>query len=359
MRLVTSYRDDQRRFADGWSRAGLVFWALLIVSFGLLASGRWLTVANLAMVGVVGSVGLMILTGFAGQVSLGHAAFLGLGAYTTAILGERWDVPFWAALPISGAVAAGFGLLVGPFALRLRGLYLAIVTLGALFAVQHLLLSFPDWTHGVSGIAVPMHTGLTEGGEPVAFGGPPTVRMGVRWTFDRKLYGVFVLLALGTTWMGSSLARSNTGRAMMAVRDGDVAASILGVSPARSKVIAFGISSFLAGVAGGMYALQQQYLTISPPFDLNMSVQYIAMIVLGGVGTIFGAVAGALAFSFLTPLAEAVGAHLPLISRLSSHQQSTVLFAVLVCVVLVFEPLGLFGVWLRVKRYFLSWPFRY
>ncbi len=359
MRLVTSYRDDLRRFPEGWHKAGLLFWAVLIVGFGLTANGRWLTIANLGMVGIVGSVGLMILTGFAGQISLGHAAFLGLGAYTTAVMGERWDVPFWAALPVSGAVAAGFGLLVGPFALRLRGLYLAIVTLGALFAVQHLLLSFPDWTHGVSGIAVPMHTGLVLEGKPVSFGGPPQQWLGVRWTFDRKLYWVFVLLALGTTWMGASLARSNTGRAMMAVRDGDVAASILGVNPARSKVIAFGISSFLAGVAGGMFALQQQYLTISPPFDLNMSVQYIAMIVLGGVGTIFGAVAGALAFAFLTPMAEAVGEHLPFISELSSHQQSTVLFAILVIVVLVFEPMGLFGVWLRVKRYFLAWPFRY
>ena len=108
-----------------------------------------------------------------------------------------------------------------------------------------------------------------------------------------------------------------------------------------------------------MFALQQQYITVEPPFDLSMSVAYIAMIVLGGIGTVFGAVAGALAFTALTPIAEAVGQHLPLLSRLPSGQQSTVVFAVLVCAFLVFEPLGLYGLWLRIQRYFAAWPFSY
>ena len=146
---------------------------------------------------------------------------------------------------------------------------------------------------------------------------------------------------------------------MMAVRDQDLAASVLGVNPARSKVTAFGLSSFLAGIAGGMFALQQQYITIEPPFDLNMSIEYIAMIVLGGMGTVFGAVAGAVALVVLSPLAEMLGRQLPLIERLSSAQQSTVLFSTLVLAVLVFEPMGLLGIWLRIKRYFASWPFRY
>src|SRR5690606_25321723 len=110
---------------------------------------------------------------------------------------------------------------------------------------------------------------------------------------------------------------------------------------------------------GALFGLQQQYITVEPPFDLSMSVAYIAMIVLGGVGTVFGAAAGAIAFTALTPLAESVAAHLPLLSRLTSSQQSTVVFAVVVVTVLVFEPLGLYGVWLRVQRYFAAWPFRW
>jgi branched-chain amino acid transport system permease protein len=145
----------------------------------------------------------------------------------------------------------------------------------------------------------------------------------------------------------------------MAVRDHDVAAAVMGVNPARAKITAFGLSSFFAGLAGGMFALQQQFITVDPPFNLLLSVQYIAMIVLGGIGTVFGAVWGALAFVFLSPLLEIVGRATPGLDQLSSSLQSTLLFAILVITCLVFEPLGLYGLWLRVKRYFMAWPFRY
>jgi branched-chain amino acid transport system permease protein len=142
------------------------------------------------------------------------------------------------------------------------------------------------------------------------------------------------------------------------VRDHDLAASALGVNPARTKILAFGISSFIAGMAGAMYGMQQQYITVDP-FNLNMSVEFIAMIVLGGIGSVFGAIAGAVAFSMLRPLAEDLGAVLPYIKQLSSAQQSTVLFTILVVAFLVIEPLGLHGIYLRLKRYFAAWPFRY
>ena len=145
----------------------------------------------------------------------------------------------------------------------------------------------------------------------------------------------------------------------MAVRESDLAASVIGVRPAVAKILAFGISSFLAGIAGGAFALQQQYITIAPPFDLVMSIQYITMIVLGGVGTTFGAVAGALVFVICSPLMEWIGSNLPLLNKLTNAQQSTLLFSTLVCLILIYEPFGLYGVWLKIKRYFLTWPFRY
>lgn len=359
--LVTSYEQDLKLFPDRWHHAGLVMWALvLLVAVPWLADDYWLSVANLACVAVVGSVGLMILTGFAGQISLGHAAFLALGAYTAAVVGEQLRWPFFLVIPLSGLVAAAVGLAVGPFALRLRGLYLAIVTLGLLFVVQHLLLSLPDLTHGSTGIRVTMYGWFAPEDAPRTYAlSKPWFIGDHRIGFDQKLYFLFLPLAVGAAWWSRNIARSDIGRAMMAVRDHDLAASVLGVSPARTKVIAFGVSSFLAGVAGAMFAFQQQYITIEPPFDLNMSIQYIAMIVLGGVGTTFGAVAGAIAFVVLTPLAERVGDSVPLIDQLSSHQQSTVLFALLVIGFLIFEPLGLMGIWLRIKRYFQTWPFRH
>ncbi len=359
--LVTRYEQDLKLFPDLWHKVAIVAVAAVVIAWPLLADAKWMGIANLALTAIVGAVGMMILTGFAGQVSLGHAAFLALGAYTAAVLGEQGRWPFWLCLPAAGLVAAAVGMAVGPFALRLRGLYLAIVTLGLLFLVNHLLMSVPALTHGASGIAVPMYTWFVpEGAARGTHSFATTWDLGfMELDFDRKLYLVYLVLAIGAGFAGKNLARSNTGRAMMAVRDHDLAASVLGVSPARTKIVAFAVSSFLGGVAGAMFAYQQQYVTIDPPFNLGMSIDYIAMIVLGGVGTTFGAVAGAIAFEVLSPLARSLGEHLPLVRDLSSAQQSTVLFALLVIGFLMFEPMGLFGIYLRIKRYFLAWPFRY
>ena len=354
--LVTRYEDDLALFPDWWHKVGLVIAVVIGLGFPFFVGPSWLTVGNQALVAIVGAVGLMILTGFAGQISLGHAAFLALGAYTTGILGTQLGWPFWLTLPASGFVAAAAGLAIGPFALRLEGLYLGIVTIGLTFLTNHVLLSVPQWTGGLAGLAVPMHAGFGDG--PSWFATTQYVGR-VELNFERKLYGLFLAIATLAVLAARNLARSNTGRAMMAVRDHDVAAAVMGVDPARAKITAFGVSSFLAGIAGGMFALQQQYITIDPPFNLLLSVQYIAMIVLGGIGTVFGAVAGALAFVFLSPLLEIVGRATPFLDRLTSSLQSTLLFAILVIACLVYEPLGLYGLWLRVKRYFMAWPFRY
>ena len=360
-KLVTSYTQDLERFPDLWHKIGLWIGFPLLILFPFVASSYWLTILNQAFIAVIGSVALMILTGFAGQISLGHAAFLGIGAYTVAILGSRFHIPFWLALPIGGIFASLIGLIIGPFALRLRGLYLAIVTLGLLFLTEHILMSFPEYTGGVSGLSVPAHLGFTkvEGEGGLGTFTRPSEIFGFRVLFAHKIYFILALLALASAFLCSNIRRSTLGRSMMAVRESDLAASVIGVNPAVSKIAAFGISSFLAGIAGGAFALQQQYITIVPPFDLSLSIQYITMIVLGGVGTTFGAVAGALVFVICSPLMEWVGSHLPLINKLTNAQQSTLLFSLLVCIILIYEPLGLYGVWLKVKRYFLTWPFRY
>jgi branched-chain amino acid transport system permease protein len=359
--LVTRYEHDLRLFPGFWHRLGLGLAILLLLVYPFLANAHWLGIANLALVTVVGAVGLMILMGFTGQISLGHAAFMALGAYTAAVMGTRMGMPFWVILPVAGTIAAVVGLAVGPFALRLKGLYLAIVTLGLLFLVNHVLLSYPAVTGGVAGITAPVHTWFTEPGTP----GPlssfaRTVRVaGVRIGFDEKLYFLFLVIAAGTVFLGKNIQRSNTGRAMMAVRDHDLAAAVLGVSPARYKIIAFGLSSFIAGMAGAMFAFQQQYITIDPPFNLLMSIEFIAIIVIGGLGSVFGAVAGTILYTAVEPLSHTVGESIPFLDALSSHQQGVLGLAIVVSVFLAFEPLGLLGVWLRVKRYFVAWPFRY
>jgi branched-chain amino acid transport system permease protein len=357
--LVTRYEDDLALFPDLWHRIGLVTLGILLVAFLALASDLWLTVANNAMIAIVGAVAMMILTGFAGQVSLGHAAFLAVGAYTVAIGSGTFGLPIWLSMPLAGVVATLVGLLVGPFALRLEGLYLAVVTIGLLFLVELALRNGLSLAYGKDYLNVPINLGfgVPAGGELGPF---RTISELGGWTLrpDHKLFLLFVPLTTVTIWIGHNIGRSNLGRAMMAVRDRDMAAAALGVDPAATKLVAFGISSFLAGVAGAMYACSHPVLTLEP-FSLKMSVEFVAMVVLGGIGTIFGAVWGALAYTMLLPLAEQLGAILPFPNGFTSEHQSVLLFFPALCAFLVFEPLGLFGVWLRIKRYFLAWPFKY
>lgn len=357
-RLITRYQDDLALFPDRWHRIGLALGLAIALGFPFLAGASWLTVGNHALIAIVGAVGLMILTGFAGQISLGHAAFLAIGGFATAVLGQRWQLPFWLCLPLAGAIATAIGLAAGLFALRLRGLYLAIVTLGLLYLVAHTLDAYPSLSGAGGQQMTPMYTTFGETPEQMrdvyskmAYG--PLI---LDW--DQKLYFIFLAIAAAAAWMAKNLLRSNAGRAMMAVRDHDLAAATLGVNPVRAKLIAFGASSFLAGVAGGMFALQQRTITVDY-FGLGVSIEYVAMIVLGGIGSVWGAVAGAIAFAFLGKLMQALGPKLPFIADLPTGLQTSVLFSLLVIGVLVFEPLGLFGLWLRIKRYFIAWPFRY
>jgi branched-chain amino acid transport system permease protein len=359
--LVTAYEDDLSLFPTRWHKVGLVVGIAVLVLIPIVSNRYWLDVVNLTAVYVVGAVALVILTGFTGQISLGHAGFLALGAYTAAVLGNHWGVPFWLVIPVAGLIAAAFGLAAGPFALRLRGLYLAIITIGLVFLVNHTLRSFPALTGGVQGTSVPMlwwfdrdgATGFLGGYRAATQLGPLTLQT------DVKLYILFVLLAALTVWCGTNIRRSNSGRAMMAVRDHDLAAAVLGVSPARYKIVAFGISSFFAGVAGAMYGFKATFITIDPPFNLLMSVEFIAIIVIGGATTVLGATIGALFFGIVRPLAESAANRLDLLQGLSSSQQSGLMLAVLVIAFMLIEPAGLRGMWMSVRRYFAAWPFRY
>lgn len=359
--LVTQYEDDLSLFPTRWNKIGLVLGVAALLAIPFLANRYWLDVVNLTAVYVVGSVALVILTGFTGQISLGHAGFMAVGAYCAAVLGNHLGVPFWLVLPVAGVAAAAVGLVAGPFALRLKGLYLAIITIGLVFVVNHVLRSFPELTGGVQGTSVPMLWWFDKEGAADFLGGyRATTSLGpVSLESDVKMYLLFVALAIFTAWCGVNLRRSNSGRAMMAVRDHDLAAAVLGVSPARYKIIAFGISSFFAGVAGAMYAFKAAFITIDPPFNLNMSVEFIAIIVIGGATTVFGAVVGALFFSLVRPLAESVANRIDALDAVSASQQSLLVLALLVIAFMLVEPAGLRGLWLRVRRYFASWPFRY
>lgn len=369
--LPTDHADLLKRYPGTWARTGWGLMCLLVVVVLPLAfvtgvvGPRWVSVTLDALILVVGAIGLMLLTGVTGQISIGHAAFVAVGAFTAAASSVHLGLPWWLVLPLAGLAAAATGQLVGPFALRLKGLYLAIITLGLLFIVLHVLMRWETVSGGVRGTPVVMWNSFARVEEgaaltartPGTFGATPIELGTLSFGRAEQLYLLYLGIAFVAALFAHNLLRSRMGRAMAAVGVSDIAAGAIGVRVGRVKVAAFALSAFYAGVAGAMYGWKQAFLTVDPPFNIQMSVEYIAMIFIGGIGTVFGAVAGALLFAFGRPLAEQL-AEVPVLasSPLQPGHVSLLVFSVVVVVFVVFEPGGLLGIWLRIKRYFQTWP---
>jgi branched-chain amino acid transport system permease protein len=320
--------------------------AVLAVTFvvvPLVASPYWLVVLTLVGIAAVGATGLNVLVGYAGQISLGHAAFAAVGAYTSGLLVSRADAPFWVAIPTAMVAAGVFSLIFGLASLRVKGLYLAIATLAAQYIVQWILSSWTWITGGFQGIVI---------FEPIQVGPLDTT------TPTGKYLLVFIALALVVMFV-ENLMRSRSGRAMIAVRDQDIAAAGSAVSPLRYKLLAFFISSAIAGLSGVLYGYNAG-LVSTEVFTLALSVQYLAMILVGGLGSIPGSILGA-AFITMLPiwlrdLLPAVGIEL---SASVEVHLLTMLFGVAILLFLVLEPRGLYGLFRNVKDYFRMWPFSY
>jgi branched-chain amino acid transport system permease protein len=251
-------------------------------------------------------------------------------------------------------VAALAGIVVAPLATRLRGLYLAIVTLGLVFIGAYV---FEEWDALTGGPGV---------GRPAAIPAIFGYRLDVTDAFgtrDQKLYLLMFVLLLIFAVAARNLARSKVGRAFTAVRDRDIAAGVIGVDLARYKTIAFAVSSFYAGCAGALLYTVSGFFDPGS-FNLLLSVQYIAMVLIGGAGTISGSIMGAFFITLLPRLTREVPSFVPFISPSptetpNAYQLETVLYGVLIVLFLIFEPRGLFGIWIRIRNYWKAWPFSY
>jgi branched-chain amino acid transport system permease protein len=360
--LYTSYRQEMALLNTLPKRVwvGAMVALALVMPFAL--TDDVLQLLATAFVAAIGAIGLNLVTGYAGQVSLGHAFFLAIGAYTGAAISGDPDgrvigfgvtsLPVW--LLASGATAALAGVLVAPLAVRLRGLYLAIVTLGLVFIGEYV---FRNWTELTGGPGIGRPAAV-----PTLFGLRLDVD-GEYFTKSQKLYMLMLVLLVIFAVLARNLARSRTGRAMAGVRDRDIAAAVIGIDLTRYKFIAFAVSSFYAGVAGSLL-----YVTIGffdpTSFNLLMSVQYIAMILIGGVATISGSILGALFITLLPRITRELPTVLPFISsgstgRITVFQIEAILYGLLIIGFLIFEPRGLFGIWIRIRNYWKSWPFSY
>jgi branched-chain amino acid transport system permease protein len=361
--LTLGYADDLKLFRGPWRKVGLgllvflYFWAPGYFSLYVLG------VLTLCGVYAIGAVGLNLLTGYAGQVSLGHAFFFGAGAYTAAYLGVDEGWPMLAYLSAAALVGFVVGAVIGPFALRLRGNYLVIVTLGLVFLGEHLWKNWESVTGGGTGKSV-KGASTTIG----TWDFKDLTVYGVSYEKEQSLFMLVWAIVAIVVVVSKNLVRSRAGRAMQAVRDRDLSAEVIGVNLARYKVGAFAWSSALAALSGALYGLVTERLETTI-FNLFLSITFVAMIIIGGVGTIFGAVLGALlVFGGQQFIARNSDLFLfdPIISSgpgdsgfLSIGEFNNILFGLFIVLFLMFEPRGLAALWIRAKTWFLTWPFSY
>jgi branched-chain amino acid transport system permease protein len=339
-----TYASDQAVFANATSRFWLGILLALLLLFPFVAGDYFLFMANLCGITIIGAVGLNILTGFAGQISLGHAAFIGVGGYTAAILSARFDLPFLICLPLSGLMAAFVGIIVGGPSLRLKGLYLCIATLAAQLILEFIFVHWESMTGGIRGMNI----------------SPPEI-FGYVLDNDFKFYFVTLFMVVLCVAVARNLFRTRVGRAFIAIRDRDISAELMGINLLRYKTYAFAVSSFMAGISGCLWV---NFLkTVTPEhFPLMESVRYLAMIIVGGMGSILGSIFGAI---FMTIVPEAIKTLLGLLVNIFPTAMSflfplqQVIFGLLIVIFLVFEPHGLAEIWYRIKNYFHLWPFEH
>jgi branched-chain amino acid transport system permease protein len=349
MDMKRDYYEDVQLFSSGV----VVFWfaalMLCLALFPLFVKNYYVYMANYMAINIIVAVGLNLLVGYTGQISLGHAGFFAIGAYGTVVFMAKAHLPFLLALPAGGLVAALFGFLLGIPALRLEGPYLSIATLGFGLTITQ-VIGRVDLFGGRQGLHTP----------PLTIG---------PWHLesDRDFYYLLMVITVILVLAARNLIKTKVGRAFIAIRDADIAAETMGVNLIYYKTLAFAVSAFYAGIAGGLYAFVLRF--IEPEmFGLMMSILFLGMVVVGGLGSIFGGIAGAcllswldlelrniLSIPYLGQWLEALSKDYFSITGVSNIQ--FIVYGLIMVLIMLFEPLGIYGIWIRTKIYWRTWPF--
>ena len=346
-----TYAEDMALYRLPLTRWTVIAIAILsFVVFPLFATDYVLNLANLIAVACLGAIGLNILVGMSGQISIGHAAFMSVGAYTAAVLSVRFNVPWIAAMLAGGVLSAGIGIVIGIPSLRIKGLYLAVATLAAQLIIEW-TINHSTWISGGSGASIYVH-------KPTLFGYEIKSNRDMYWL-------ILVVLVLGIVF-ALNLTRSHLGRSFIAVRDRDIAAEIIGINIFGARLTAFGISSFYAGITGVLYTYYYGVANYEA-FTLTTSIEFLAMIIIGGLGSVLGSIFGAIFISLVPILLDLgltrigmgwFGMEGAKVASISSSLQ-LMLFGGLIMFFLVVEPDGLNKLWNNIKDYFRVWPFPY
>lgn len=332
----------------------LWFWFLMLIAalttFPFVASNYHIYMANYMAINVLVAVGLNILVGYTGQISLGHAGFFAIGAFATVLLMGKLSFPFLGALIVGGLLSALFGFFLGLPALRLEGPYLAIATLGFGMAITQIIGRW-EFFGGRMGIQAP----------PLNLFGLFSV------SSDRGLYFLIVSITFLLTMAARNLMKTKIGRAFIAIRDSDIAAETMGVNLTYYKTLAFAVSAFYTGIAGGLMAFLLGFINPSS-FNFILSIYFLAFVIVGGVGTIFGSIMGGIVMTWLILMLDKVQ-DLPYLGELlvtvserwmtvtGIHNVASIFLGLIIVLIIVFEPLGLYGFWIRTKIYWKTWPF--
>ncbi len=336
-RIALMIKADMGLFHSKKSLAATVSFLVCLMFVPVYGSSYVLDVVNRIGIAVIAALGLNILTGFTGLISLGNAAFMAIGAYSASWLAMRTGINFIFCIPVAGIITAALGMVVGIPSLRLRGLYLAMATLAAHFIVEFLAVHWESVTGGVAGLTI----------------SSPTVA-GFALDSDRTVYYLIIPTAILSVLFVSNIFRTRVGRAFIAIRDQEMSAAVMGIDVFKYKLISFALSSFFAGVAGALMACQTRIIT-PENFPISIAIDSLAMIIIGGlcsvIGTIFGAVFLTALPEFLRLATTALAGSFPeLIGKLASLKE--LVFGLLVILFLIFEPHGISAIWQRTKNRF-------
>ena len=339
--FFTSYQGEAQIFQSGFQKLMIGLFVLILLAAPAVLNIHMTSIMNLIFIAVIGAVSLNLLTGICGQISLGHGAFIGVGAYAAGQC-TLHGVPFPIAILVAGLITAMVGMVFGVPSLRLKGIYLAIATLAAQLVLEYVFL----------------HGGALTGGSNGMLLDPPEI-LGFSFDSEAKMYYLLFFFAAAALLMVTNVMRSKYGRAFISIRDFYLSAEIVGVNLFWYKLVAFGLSSFLAGVAGGLWGHYTGYIS-AEQFNIGLSISYLAMIIIGGLGSVLGSVFGAI-FIVLLPevlnvISNGLGAFFPDIAQSIVALKEGV-FGLVLILFLIFEPEGLVHRWRLIKAYWKLYPF--
>ena len=342
-----SYAQELTIFETWFGRVSMGVFLILLFGFAPFVLDRYfLYILNNIGILAIAAIGLNILIGYTGQISLGHGAFFGVGAYAGAILATRFGLPFYICIGAAGFITAMIGMIFGIPSGRLKGLYLTIATLAGQFIIEYVLIQWESLTKGTMGITLP---------EPGI--------LGFTISGDKSFFFVIFTCLVCMTWFAVNIMRSKYGRAFIAIRDNDRAAEGMGIPIFKYKLLSFAISSFYAGFAGALWAYYMVSIT-TEPFNLGLSVEFIAMVIIGGMGNIPGAIFGATFITILNELLRFATGELMNIGwvagmGLNMAPLREFVFGLAIVLFILLEPKGLAELWRIVRSSFRLWPFSY